>query len=104
MPKLSGGRAAAPAKLGSSAKPYKSLASLKKGRRGFGFYLKADGSKARIMKANKVSSGKKLNPFMKKSIAARKSGAKSFEYNGSTYKRMTKKMKNGTTFTYFKKA
>jgi hypothetical protein len=41
------------------------------------------------MTTKKSSTGKsrKLNEFMKKAHAARKSGAKSFKYKGKTYER-----------------
>ena len=52
-------------------------------------------------KGKKKHGGKKrpMNAFMKKLNAARKSGAQSFDYNGTTYKRSTTK----TGMVIFKK-
>jgi hypothetical protein len=53
-------------------------------------------AKAKMKKGGKVKRKKRaLNPFMKAVNKARKSGAKSFKYNGTTYK--ASKTKTGMT-------
>ena len=50
-------------------------------------------------RARKSKPKRKMNEFMKKAAAARKSNAKSFVYKGVTYKRHTK-----GPLVYYKKA
>jgi len=74
-----------------------------KGKRGS--KVKARTSKA-LRKTSKVKKGKKskgkkgMNAFMKEKEKARKSGAETFTYNGTTYKQATTK----TGMVIYKKA
>ena len=71
-----------------------------KGKRGSKVKARTRTSKA-VRKTSKVKKGKKgMNAFMKAKEKARKSGAETFTYNGTTYKQATTK----TGMVIYKKA
>lgn len=55
-------------------------------------------------KASKPKKKRPLNEYFKKMLEAKESGASSFTYKGSTYKRKTVTLKSGATQVVYKKS